>query len=327
MRCKVCGQKAEIELPRHNSGFCREHFIEYFHNQVKRAINKEKMILSGQRVLVVVSGGKDSLVLWEVLHRLGYKADGLYINLGIGEYSFRSREKCLNFAQTRNVKLYIVSLPETLGMGIQEISRKMRRTPCSICGLVKRYIFNRFAYEKGYDIVATGHNLDDEAATLLGNLIHWQEGYLSRQAPVMPSTHPQMAKKIKPLFRVTEKETTAYAIMQNIDYIYEECLLAKGARSIVYKNALNYLESVSPGTKQQLYFGFLQKGKKYFKTGEDVELKACARCRQPTTAETCAFCRMLERIGVEDFSLDKGTTVAVLQERPWVSSKSNWECF
>lgn len=302
-RCKKCMEKAQVTLRRHNASFCRGHFIEYFHNQVMKAIKKEKMIRPGQKILVAVSGGKDSLVLWDVLKELGFRADGLYINLGIGEYSLLSAEKCQEFAESRNFNLYTVSLPEMLGMGIREISRLARRQPCAICGLVKRYIFNRFSGEKGYHALATGHNLDDEAATLLGNLIHWQKGFLSRQAPVMPSNHPKMVKKIKPLFRVTEKETSAYAVMNDVDYIYEECPLAEGARSLVYKNALNYLENISPGTKHNLFFGFLQKGRPLFREEEKIELKDCSRCGQPTTIETCAFCLLMEKIGVRSFSL------------------------
>ncbi len=309
--CKKCRERAQIKLPRHNASFCQKHFKEYFFKQVEKAIKKEKMISPGERVLIAVSGGKDSLVLWDVLRELGYRADGLYVNLGIGDYSDRSEETCIRFASSRSANLYTISLPAfTGGAGIREISRKVRRKACAACGMIKRYLFNRFSWEMGYGVAATGHNLDDEAATLLGNLIGWKEDYLSRQAPVMPSNHPRMVRKVKPLFRVTEKETAACAVMSGIGYIYEECPLARGARSTVYKNTLNYLEQHSPGAKQQLFYNFLQKGRPGFlQKREDVQLQSCSRCGQPTATETCAVCQMLEKIGAPPLSLSEGGAV------------------
>ena len=144
-------------------------------------------------------------------------------------------------------------------------------------------------------MVATGHNLDDEAAVLLGNLLHWQTEYLARQAPVLPSTHPHLVKKVKPFYRIAERETAAYAIIRGIDYIVEECPNSLGAKSLLYKEALNLLEQAVPGTKQSLYWGFLDRGRPLVQAMGDPGLRACIYCEQPTTTEICAFCRMTER--------------------------------
>jgi len=300
LKCIKCKGKAQIKLPQHNSRFCKTHFIEYFHNQVSKAIKNYRMLNKDDKVLVAVSGGKDSLVLWEVLNQLGYCPDGFYIDLGIDDYSRQSENTCRSFAQQRGLDLHTVSIPELMGgLGIKEISRKTRRNPCSVCGLIKRYYFNHYALNKKYNVIATGHNLDDEAATLMSNLTRWQTGYLSRQSPVLPKNHPAMVKKVKPLHRLTEKETGSYAVINRIPYIYEECPLAEGARSILYKKTLNYLEFYSPGTKRQFYLDFLKKGKYNFKDSEQANLTSCNTCGQPTTLETCAFCHLIERLEVK----------------------------
>ena len=87
MKCTVCRGPAVIDLKRHNSNFCPEHFTKYCREQVQRAISDFHMIEPGDAVLVAVSGGKDSLAVWDMLLDLGYRADGLYIGLGIGDYS------------------------------------------------------------------------------------------------------------------------------------------------------------------------------------------------------------------------------------------------
>ena len=82
--------RRSIDVRRHNAAFCRDHFLHHCDEQVRRAIALAQMLAPGERVLVAVSGGKDSLALWDLLVRLGYEADGLYLGLGIGEYSDES---------------------------------------------------------------------------------------------------------------------------------------------------------------------------------------------------------------------------------------------
>ena len=295
MRCLKCRGQASVEVRRHHAAFCNEHFIEFFDRQVERAIESGRMFTRDERVLVVVSGGKDSLALWDVLGRLGYRTAGLHINLGIGEYSQESQRKAEAYAAGQSAELLIADIPQEYGMNVEEFARATRRASCSACGLSKRYLFNKVALDQGFSVVATGHNLDDEAAVLLGNLLHWQTEYLARQAPVLPSTHPHLVKKVKPFYRIAERETAAYAIIRGIDYIVEECPNSLGAKSLLYKEALNLLEQAVPGTKQSLYWGFLERGRPLVSAPGDPALRACLYCEQPTTTEVCAFCRMTER--------------------------------
>lgn len=297
MRCVKCRDTAQVEVRRHHAAFCGPHFLEWFTSQVERAIRREHMFTPRDRVLVAVSGGKDSLVLWDVLLRLGYRASGLHLNLGIGEYSRESQEKCEAFARQRGAELLVVDIPREYGVGVEGLAELSGRVACSACGLSKRYLFNRVAREGGFDVVATAHNLDDEAAVLLGNLLAGNTDALVRQAPVLESTHPGLVKKVKPLYRIAERETAAYAVLRGIDYVLDECPNSAGARSLRLKEALNLLERDAPGTKQSLYWNFLEKLRPVLQHGSrPAELRACAHCGQPTTAEVCAFCRMTERV-------------------------------
>jgi len=309
MRCQKCKGTATVELRRHHTAFCNAHFIEFFDRQVLRAIERERMFTREDRILVAVSGGKDSLALWDVLRRSGYAATGLYINLGIGAYSRESHQKSVAYAEAHGAELLIADIPEDYGMSVEEFARATGRVSCSACGLSKRYLFNRVALDGGFTVVATGHNLDDEAAVLLGNLLHWQTEYLARQAPVLESTHPRLVKKVKPFFRIAEREAAAYAIIQGIDYIVEECPNSAGARSLLYKDALNLLEQAAPGTKQSLYWGFLERGRPLVRAQDDAALRDCLHCGAPTTGEVCAFCRMTE-LAAERMRIRRGVSHA-----------------
>jgi uncharacterized protein (TIGR00269 family) len=294
-------------MRQHKLALCREHFRKWIPQQTQRFIELYGMFNHDERILIAVSGGKDSLALWDVLQQLGYQADGLYIGLGIDgslSYSAQSLEFCQTFAAARDLKLIVHDVNEHEGANIPEAARmthRGREKPCSLCGLTKRHVMNRIAFERGYDVLATGHNLDDEAAVLMGNTMQWQVGYLQRQGPVL-TARPGFARKVKPFFRFYERETAAYAFLQGIEYIYHECPYAEGATSIYYKKILNQMEFERPGTKLSFYLAYLRA--KETITFEDPaqhpqELVACIQCGQLTTAaEFCAFCRTWEQVRV-----------------------------
>ena len=155
---------------------------------------------------------------------------------------------------------------------------------------------NRVALEQGIPVVATGHNLDDEAATLFGSVMHWQTDALPRQSPALPATHPKLVRRVKPLYRLSERETAAFAFLRKIDYIVEECPFAAGATSITNKEILNRMEEASPGAKHNFLFGFLDKARPAFERAETVALQECARCGQVTTSTVCAFCKLADQV-------------------------------
>ena len=237
MRCRRCDNPGAINMRQHKLSLCATHFPEWFLEQTQRAIKKYRMFAHAERILVAVSGGKDSLALWDVLLTLGYQADGLYIDLGIDGgfgYSARSKDKAVAFAEQHpEAQLVVVDIRQLYGENIPQVAQRRHRPqrPCSICGLIKRHEMNRIALEGGYDVLATGHNLDDEAATLFGNVLHWQADYLRRQFPVLPADGQGLARKVKPFCRFYERETAAYTLIRGIDYIEAECPYAVGATS------------------------------------------------------------------------------------------------
>jgi uncharacterized protein (TIGR00269 family) len=292
-------------MRQHKLALCKDHYLEWVLEQVDKAIKRYQMFSSQERVLVAVSGGKDSLSLWDILRRLGYQADGLYIGLGIDEglgYSAESRRMCEQFAAEGGLKLHVVDVEQTYGETVPGMMRRTergRQKACAVCGLAKRHIMNQVAREGGYHVLVTGHNLDDEAAVLMGNTLNWLTGYLVRQGPVLEATRPGMTRKAKPLCRMYEREMAAYALLRGILYIYEECPFSEGSKTIYYKEILNKLEHDRPGAKLSFYLTFLQaKENGLFTPQADPELEllhTCPSCGQATTAPgLCAFCRMVE---------------------------------
>jgi uncharacterized protein (TIGR00269 family) len=304
MKCKTCGQKATVNMRHHKLALCKEHYLEWIPAQTARFIKKYWMFGPDERVLVAVSGGKDSLSLWDILWRLGYQVDGLYLGLGIdGEagYSTESHRLAEKFAIERGLKLHVVDIQQEYGASIPMLAEKSRRgqgRPCSVCGVAKRHEMNRIARDFGYDVLATGHNLDDEVAVLFANSLAWSVDLLRRQEPVLHESDG-LARKVKPLCRFYEKEMAAYALLRGIEYIYEECPFAIGSTSIYYKEMLNRLESDRPGAKLAYYVKFLESKKNGMfspPTSQEFILTPCPQCGQPTSADgLCSFCKIVRK--------------------------------
>ena len=294
MKCTVCRGPALIDLRRHNANFCAEHLAKFCRDQVERAIHDFDMLEQGARILIAVSGGKDSLALWDILNHLGYDTAGLYVGLGIGEYSDVSGRFVQKFASERGLELLEVDLRSEHGYDIPTAAELTRRSPCSSCGLSKRHLFDRAAIDGGNDALVTGHNLDDEAAVLFGNVMRWQMDYLARQRPVLPE-RDGLPRKVKPLVRLTERETAAYCVVTGIDYQVDECPMAAGNKHIAYKELLNEMEVASPGTKADFYLSF-QRRAVHQLDGTLAEgresLGTCDSCGAPSPSDICAFCRL-----------------------------------
>lgn len=302
MKCRVCREPAVIDVPRHNANFCAPHFLDMCRRQVVKAIDDFEMLSKDDRILVAVSGGKDSLAVWDMLLDLGYRADGLYIGLGIGEYSEVSGQFARAFAAERGLTLVEVSLRDDYGYDVPTATRATKRVPCSACGMSKRHLFDKAALDGNYSVLVTGHNLDDEAAVLYGNTLRWELSYLARQLPTLPARNG-FPKKVKPLVRLSERETAAWCVIRGIDYLVDECPMAAGNRHLGFKEALNTIEESSPGTKTAFYLNFVEKVApllSQFALGDDIQLSECSRCGAPTTGEICAFCHLVDKASAHE---------------------------
>jgi uncharacterized protein (TIGR00269 family) len=292
MKCKVCREPALVKLPAHNANFCATHFDAFFLRQVEKAIRRYRMLRPGDRVLVAVSGGKDSLTVVDVLHRLGYDVRGLHIDLGVAEnqFSAESLTVCREFFAARGLPLEVYSLREQFGKSIGDVGRRFDRF-CSICGMTKRHLMNARAYQQGLDALATGHNLDDLSAALFANLMRWDLRYLAKGAPCLPP-EGNFCRKIKPLALLSEKEISTYAQVHAFRVVTATCPHSREAKFKRYKELLAAVEEQSPGTRRAFYEGYVRIVPLFQAHAEATpELKPCAVCGMPTTVEVCTFCK------------------------------------
>ena len=302
--CQICKQKgirkeSVIYMKEHRLALCKEHFLEWFEKRVKETVKEFKMFSPKERILVAVSGGKDSQTLWYVLNKLGYQADGFFINLGIGEYSEESLQKVKELGKLLGKEPYIVDLEEEVGAPLPTLKNIVMGTACSVCGRIKRYHFNKAAKKLGYKVVATGHNLDDESSSLLANLINWNLKFLARKFPVLPE-EKGFPRKVKPLVKLTEEQIKTYADLSGVPYTNRSCPLGDTASLHFYKHLMEEIEDHARGTKYRFYFEFLKKVFPIFNALKEEmvegELQTCKVCGEPSPSEICFVCKLKERL-------------------------------
>lgn len=298
MKCKICKETAVVALRSHNAAFCAECYKDFFARQVERGIESQKLFTREEKILVALSGGKDSLALMLELSRQGYNVTGLHIDLGIPGSSPAARGVVERFCARHGLKLMVKEMVAE-GLAIPDVKERLRRPVCSACGKIKRHFFNKAALDGGFDALATGHNLDDEAARLFSNTLRWDTAYLSDQGPRLDG-EDGFARKVKPLWRLTEFETANYAFLMGIEHHYAPCPYSPGASFTTLKGLLQRLEAAMPGRKLDFYQGFLKRGRPVFARREEeegLELAPCESCGYPTSSgDLCGVCRIREAL-------------------------------
>lgn len=298
MKCTVCRGPATIKTRHHNGKFCQSHFFEHIQRQVRRVIDRYRMFAPHERILLGVSGGKDSMAAWDLLIEMGYDVLAVHIDADFGETSRRGVAGVRGFAELRDRPLRIFTCPELLGMDFETARAQSRKPVCSLCGTLRRYCLNQLAVRLECDVVATGHNLDDETGLLLGNVLHWQLGFLRRQGPLLPA-EAGMVRKVKPLVRLTDDDVRLYVEARGIEVVSEPCPHARGATSRAYKRWLALLEEEYPGTRAEFYFGFVDQVRAQIPADRKmaaIGLRNCAECGYKTLREDrCYVCALRRR--------------------------------
>ena len=294
MRCRFCGKKADIILKMHRVALCKKCYPRFFENRVLRTIEKDKMIEDKEKVCVAVSGGKDSMSLLHVLKKIGFRTSALYVDLGIKGYSEKCEEVIRSYCKLHDIPLIVYDLEKEKGKTLDDVSNLKRRAICSICGAIKRQITNKIARDNGYNVLATGHNMDDGLVFLFLNLLNSDIFAISSNKPVLEGSD-LLVKKVKPLYRFTDLETRYYAEIENIPYYSGKCPHSKGASSTMYKEWWNSLEEKKPGIKNSFYWSFMNNiqpiiSKYASEVDSRGEIRRCKICGEPTSRDICSVC-------------------------------------
>jgi len=303
--CVECGKKAVISLPYGPHSFCREHFLCFFEKRVRRTIRENKLVEGREKIVVGYSGGKDSAVTLFLLNKVfgkSNKIEALLIDEGIPKY----RDRALAIAEKNCKKWKIpfkrVSFEKEFGFSMVDVMRKtgakkVLGSTCAFCGVLRRQVLNRHAKKMNAGKIATGHNLDDEAQSILMNVFEADLARLWRLGPKSAASKG-MVPRIKPLYLSLEKEVIAFAKMSGIEFFEQQCCPFKWqAKRNDFRQMLEDFEAKYPGTLFSVARFFEQTKELVGKIVEGKKIVVCSKCGEPTSSQVCSACKMVERIG------------------------------
>ncbi len=282
-----CGENAVVNV---TNPYCKDHFIKYFESKVAATIKKYKLINKKDKIVVACSGGKDSTTVLYLLNKWFGNVTALAIDEGIPGYRNVTLEDLRSFCSRSKIPLKTVSYKEAFGFSLHEALRKATVLPCNICGTLRRYLLNSSA--RGFSKIATGHNLDDEAQSIMMNFF---KGNLELAARLGPLTgiveYAKFVPRVKPLYFCHEKEVAAYAFLQNFGIRFNECPHSRISFRAAVRDFLNDLEQQIPSTKQNIISNFLKilpKLKRKYAATSGINY--CSSCGEPSSNELCKAC-------------------------------------
>jgi len=299
MNC--CNDKPIIELPAQER-LCKRHFLEYFENKVFKTIRKFDLIGKEENLGVALSGGKDSLTVLNLLSKLSKKnpkirLTAIAVDEGIHGYREKTLINAKKFCEKNNIPLHIYSYREEFGMPLDDMLKTLDVKPCTICGIFRRYILNKKSRELGFTKIATGHNLDDEAQSIIMNQFKNNIQASARLGPkVGIKQNKNFVQRIKPLYLCTEKEVTIYAYISSLLDNFNECPNAAKSYRAQIRDMLNNFESKNAGTKYAIVNSFLQILPGLNQSFQGEEAGFCSSCGEAASKGECNACRYLDRL-------------------------------
>jgi uncharacterized protein (TIGR00269 family) len=262
--------------------------------KIEKTIEEYGLIRERDKVVVALSGGKDSTSVLYILKKFGYDVHGLMIDLYLGEWSDIHRENMTRFCGEQEIPLTIVDLKKEIGQGIcfvkAVLAKKKGLTGCTVCGIVKRWILNRWARKMGADVIVTGHNLDDEAQNVLMNFLKGNVGLGAGMGPSSGGGSVDgFVQRVKPLFFVPEGEVLKYAKNKGFNIMYDRCPCAFGTYRV---DTREWMGCLGDEDKRRIVDGFMEVvgGMKV----DEREVLKCEVCGEVARSRVCKACGIFE---------------------------------
>ena len=254
MKCDFCRNTAITLLRYNKTHLCNYHFKRYIEKKVKKEIKLQTELKNGGVIGVAVSGGKDSMVTLKIIHetfkgRKDIEIHCISVDEGIEGYRPPSLDIVKEYCKNEDIPLTITSFKDVVDLTMDEVApNTSENSPCTYCGVFRRKCMNDVARDLGAKYLATGHNLDDMAQSVMMNFVR---GDIEKMARMGPHKRIQldMVPRIMPLRMVSEKESLLYAMVEKIPFYDGECPYWSEALRNQYREIIDELEDRSPGSK------------------------------------------------------------------------------
>jgi uncharacterized protein (TIGR00269 family) len=298
--CALCAEPASVYQPVTRRFLCGTHLVRDVEERVAATVQETGQIRPGDRIAVGLSGGKDSTALLVILSRLlpswpGASLIAVTVDEGIAGY----RADTIRAAETLTARLgvdhRIIPFRALIGHDLDTLLAGRETQACTICGILRKKALADAARAAGATAIATGHNLDDEAQSVLMNALRGDLPRLVRTTGTGSSV--SFLPRIKPLAAIPEKEIASYLFVQGLFPVLPECPYTKYALRAEVRTLLSSYECRHPGTMQHLIES--KKTIERYCAGTPVmePLRRCRECGDPCSGDLCQFCRLRHSLG------------------------------
>lgn len=303
--CSKCGNPA-VYLRRYTSErLCESCLVHTTVDRVRRTINRQKMLEEDDRIVVAISGGKDSTALLHILYKIESnfpKSELIPVTIdeGIRGYRDKALKAAKELTKSLDLVLEVISFKDLFGHSLDEIA-KIRPDKsvgvCSYCGVFRRRALNEAAKRLEADVIAVGHNLDDEAQTVLMNIMRGDSRRIARTNVPRSRSIQGLVPRVKPLTELSERDIVAYSHCLGLVYHDVPCPYSGEAYRNDLKPFLNDMEHQRPGTLLAILRSAEAMTEAFLAVSSDWLVNKCERCNTPTPSKICKACSMLEDIG------------------------------
>ena len=275
----------------------KKEFNDKIFTRINNLIDDYSLIKEGELIAVALSGGKDSVLTLHALKNyqqyLDFDLVAISVDEGIEGYRQHGIDAAVQNANDLGVELVQKSFKEDEGFSLDDIYSDFK-SACIPCGVFRRNILNKTAYELGAVKIATGHNLDDEIQSFLMSFARGDTIKFSKFGPELDVIHPKLVPRIKPLWNTPEKEVGMWAVLNNINIHLDECPYSHLSSRAKIKEFLNVSEDKYPGVKTNVMNSFIEMLD--FENDFEAHLNECEVCGEPTSSNICKACELKDLI-------------------------------
>lgn len=280
---------------------CKKHFIDYVEKRVRKELKNQGKTQNNSKLGIAVSGGKDSTVALHIMYdifspRSTIRLYAITVDEGIKGYRDQSIKSVKENCKKLGIENHIITFKETIGTTLDDIAKKKDILgECTYCGVFRRFCLNLKTKELGIDKLITGHNLDDNAQSIIMNFVNADIQKLIRLGP-HKKIQPGLIPRIMPLRFIPEKEVMLYAILKNISFHNAECPYTLRASRQLYRDMINTLEYKNPGTRHSILRSYDTIKDILVDQNPSAEIRRCTSCGEPTSQQFCKTCILKKRI-------------------------------
>lgn len=303
-----CGKNGFYLRPHSGEVLCKRCLVSSIERTVLKTVHREKLFDRNDRIMIALSGGKDSIALAHILSGMerSHPTDLVAVTIDEGLRGYREEGLAISSRVCEKLGLEhrVVTFKGFYGRTLEEIQRLAdeRGTGllgCTFCGILRRRLINETALGIGATKVATGHNLDDEAQTALINVLRGDVSRLARLGAKPVKPREGFVPRVKPLRYIPEREIAIYVYAKGYPLYERECPFVRDSLRDEVRDTLNALEARHPGTKFSVVRGLDRLSELLKIDIEASEIGSCSRCGSPTGRDICRTCEVLGLLGID----------------------------